>query len=514
MKTKNYMFLTLLLVWSFALLATTYYVRATGDDSNDGLTPETAVLTLRQALDKASTDGDVINISGTVNFHKAVVSMKTIVKDITIQGEDKATSVVVGTVTNGSRSMEIGNISTSPTVLIENLTFKDFDASGSASGNVIDFTRGTFTCRNVNFENNIARFGGAIEIRNPHLVEGANTVLIQDCYFKNNSALKTAIDATARGGAIYIYTAASTVNNPLNLTIDRCTFDANYSETDGSALFFMISASDYQKQVLVQNCTFANNANKNGGLNADQNAGFGAVVVRNNGTGTFNNEVKFINNTIAFNQNERNGFPPGFYNNGYLNLTVINNIFYGNTHPGGTQSFRTTVNLVESRNNLADIVQSDGGLNIATAFSGNTENISGTDLKLATSLADNGGETTTLSIATGSIAHDAGYVTGAPEVDQRGSSRVGNPDIGAYELGGTFSTVNDTYNNSEYKSNFFLVKEGLISNVDGTVQIYTIEGKCVKSGLVKEGQLINLRSGIYVIHLITENSKSVQKVLL
>jgi hypothetical protein len=50
--------------------------------------------------------------------------------------------------------------------------------------------------------------------------------------------------------------------------------------------------------------------------------------------------------------------------------------------------------------------------------------------------ANNGGPTETMAIAPGSPAIDAGTTTGAPAADQRGYSRAGAVDIGAYEWQG------------------------------------------------------------------------------
>ena len=54
-------------------------------------------------------------------------------------------------------------------------------------------------------------------------------------------------------------------------------------------------------------------------------------------------------------------------------------------------------------------------------------------------LADNGGFTSTCALQAGSPAINAGTGEGAPSTDQRGYGRVGAPDIGAYESGGTTS---------------------------------------------------------------------------
>ncbi|MDD4972639.1 MAG: choice-of-anchor Q domain-containing protein, partial [Paludibacter sp.] len=79
--------------------------------------------------------------------------------------------------------------------------------------------------------------------------------------------------------------------------------------------------------------------------------------------------------------------------------------------------------------------------NSATMASNNVQSVTSANLLLATSLADNGGATKTLSLGTGSAAIDAGYVTGALTVDQRNYTRTGNPDVGAYETAGMLNVI-------------------------------------------------------------------------
>jgi hypothetical protein len=56
-------------------------------------------------------------------------------------------------------------------------------------------------------------------------------------------------------------------------------------------------------------------------------------------------------------------------------------------------------------------------------------------------LQNNGGPTDTHALLASSSARDAGDDTGAPLGDQRGYSRIGTSDIGAFELGGLPTTV-------------------------------------------------------------------------
>jgi hypothetical protein len=415
--------------------------------------------------------------------------------------------------------MEIGSSTKAPLVSIENLTFKNFHSATTTGsqpqGGVIDFIQGSLMCKRVIFENNTAYQGGALSIRTQEY-PNSNTVLIQDCYFKNNSALKTTTHQYARGGAVFVYSYSRTSSNLFQLTIDKCTFDSNAAEHQGSALYILMGTSSNNDRVIVKNCTFVNNKNNNGGLNLTYpETDHGAIYIQPTGTGTQNAEVSFINNTIAYNQSEKGSGYTGGLHNTYQKLRLINNILYNNTNSEQKTSFRTTVNALESRNNIVDILPvSSEGLNKATVFSNNKEDVTGEQLKLATDLKDNGGATPTLSIGENSIAINAGYATGIPLTDQRGVARVGIPDIGSYEYNDLLSTKENNQNNQEFGSLFTVTNNGLISKTNGSLQVYSIDGRLLKNNPVVMDQLILIPRGIYIMHVITANTKLVQKVVL
>jgi hypothetical protein len=82
-KNASIYLILFLLIFSTTSYATTYYVRsATGSDSNDGLSVNTAFQSLKKLLSGNSVieDGDVIDISGT--FENSTTYK--IVKNITI----------------------------------------------------------------------------------------------------------------------------------------------------------------------------------------------------------------------------------------------------------------------------------------------------------------------------------------------------------------------------------------------------------------------------------------------
>lgn len=431
--------------------AATYYVRSYGDDTNSGLSQSEALSTVSAAIDKARTDGDIIDISGIVEFFGLTVSTKTIQRNITIQGDDKSTAIVQGLMNARIYPIKIGwnqetAIIAAPTVTIQNLTFKDFDSAnpdGQITGGVISHVLGNLTCRNVIFSNNSAYYGGAISIiNNVQNDEVANQALIQDCYFYNNRALKSTVAQWAFGGAVSVYSSTSAALNTFDVTIERCTFESNTAEGSGSAMRCRIDPSPAYNKILVRNCTFVNNLCKNGGLyTANLLGGQGAVIVEQSAVGDRNGEIKFINNTIAYNKTERDGqsHVAGFFTQYCPVLSLINNIFFSNENaftPPNSVSFRTSTALVEARNNIVDYAVAGGSFNfneIEGRISGNVEGVTKEALKLSQELEDNGGETTTLSLAEGSIAINAGYASSAPLIDQRGVIRVGIPDVGAYE---------------------------------------------------------------------------------
>lgn len=128
---------------------------------------------------------------------------------------------------------------------IKYCTFKNNSATGD--GGAILVFNSSATIEGCLFEGNTAANGGAIRI-------GGTTeklsVTIKDCDFKNNEATNT----SNGGGAISKVQAIA-----LNAT--GCTFDGNKA-VNGGALFINTT-----KDVVVENCAFANNvATKNGGV--------------------------------------------------------------------------------------------------------------------------------------------------------------------------------------------------------------------------------------------------------
>lgn len=398
--------------------ATTYFVRsASGADTNDGLSVGTAFQTLDKVFSLTLANGDIIDISGTFDYYVA----KTLTKSITIQGTNKASAIIQGLTGSKKRCFGIGDATNFPTVTIENVTFQNFDYfddAVSTIGGVLNVTAGSsLICRNVNFLNNQAYSGGAIA--------NAGSATFEDCYFYGNKTIRRTGATNADGAVINV----STTSGDVSLVVKRCLFEANSTQNIASAVRFK-STSTGAVNLLIENSTFFGNVVKS--PSTSTTAGCLLVDVTSD-----NSTVKVINNTIAFNTSEVNNTAAraGISIAGSDNkLVLINNILYSNTNAANTNiSISTSFKMKESRNNITNQTYDFAVNTMADMAFNNTGSVTEEQLGLATILADNGGATKTLVINAPSVAVNGGYATGAPTVDQRNITRVGNPDVGAYE---------------------------------------------------------------------------------
>ena len=248
------MVLGLLIIFSYvpglvSAAGNTIYVNgSSGNDSWDGLTHETAKLSIKNAVNTVNTGGIIYVSTGT--YSGTNNSAITIDHTMTIIGEGKDHTVI-----NGLDSTRIFTVNPGVTFNLKNLTisqakshqgsgvlnfgttnvegckftncytYYSFYTGGAAICNLDDgtlsvknsdfinnnadlsmsggggaiMTDGTTTLENCNFIGNSAYWGGAISV-----FDDAN-VNINGCSFINNKASNS-------GGAMAIYTATSTVN--------------------------------------------------------------------------------------------------------------------------------------------------------------------------------------------------------------------------------------------------------------------------------------------------------------
>lgn len=491
--------LTFLFATFFQVFSATYYVRSTdGLDTNDGLSSTSAFQTLTKVFSLTLADGDVINISGTFDYYVS----KTLTKSITIQGTDKSTSIIRGLAGAKKRCFGIGDGTYVPSVVIENVTFQDFDYfddTASTTGGALNVAAGSaLTCRNVNFLNNQAYIGGAVSI-----VSG--TATFEDCYFYNNKTKRRTGGTNSDGGVINV-SIANTSLADISLTINRCLFENNSTENLGSVLRFS-SATTGSTTLLIQNSTFKGNTVKlptttaiSGCLYLDISS---AIA-----------DAKIINNTIAYNTNEVASARAGISIAGADDkIVLLNNILYSNTNASSVNiSISGSKKMKESRNNITNQAY-DFTLNTMTDMSfSNVSSVTETDMGLAASLANNGGATKTLAISGTSVAINGGYSTGAPAVDQRNITRIGTPDVGAFENTSTTTGPNILLRTINYSQS---AGKTIFSNIESfdNVKISDSTGKLINT-IQLSGNSFTLQSkpGFYIVSF--EGTKGVETIKL
>jgi uncharacterized repeat protein (TIGR01451 family) len=154
----------------------------------------------------------------------------------------------------------------------------------------------------------------------------------------------------------------------------------------------------------------------------------GGGVLAGPAAGAEPTQTRIVNSTIVGNS-VLTGAGGGFamYNPSALaetTSTITNTIIAGNTAMGATSNCGGALTVVASHDLSDD----------ATCLFTDAGSKTSADPKLG-ALADNGGETDTVALLSGSPAIDAGTAEGCPPVDQRGVARpIGSAcDIGAYE---------------------------------------------------------------------------------
>lgn len=179
------------------------YVSKDGSDDNDG-SVDAPLSSLKHAVSVAS-DGDTIYVN---DGKYTIDSSVNIDKSIEIIGED----VIL---TSYKRYGVMFTVSAA-NVTISNMKFSRF--SGSHQGGVFDIAASATNTSFAEcvFENNTARYGGAISC-------SALNVTIEDCLFNNNTA-------SSYGGAIYCK------NSNTSIEINNCNFTNNGAKYYGGVI--------------------------------------------------------------------------------------------------------------------------------------------------------------------------------------------------------------------------------------------------------------------------------------
>jgi hypothetical protein len=293
----------------------------------------------------------------------------------------------------------------------------------------------------------------------------ADTLIVENVAFRNN--YYTGSGAGRQGAAIF----------GSNSYIKGCLFEGNTSVTNslGGASGYVVSIGSHST---VENCTFTNNI-FNG---PDDNRIAGAVAM----TGGI-----FINNTITGNiaNNNNAGTHSGLQAPGTF---IANCIVYDNYKNTNVNS-----NGIEENN----ISYTNCILGEFTVGSGTTTKINCINQDpLLGNLTDNGGDMLTIAIGDGSPAIDFSIdSTIVPLIDQRGFTRIGIADAGAFEYGATSCNLSVTLDSTNKSCAFNDDGVATASPVDGTAPYTYLWSNAATSETIS-----NLAAGTYTV-TVTDN---------
>ena len=208
---------------------------------------------LRQTIADAAS-GDVIVFAPDVNYI-TLTSGEIIInnKTLTINGGSGNSRVTL----NGNNNSGIfiifnpliGGIQNAA-MNINNLIFTKAKEGTNSDGSAVSLHNTTLTTTNCIFTENSSRgTGGAIYVSAiPAFTATLNAI---NCTFSKNSSRD--------GGAIYVYNA--------NFTADGCTFTENSADSNGGAVYVIISSS-----FIATNCAFTENSAGHGGAVCNHSA--------------------------------------------------------------------------------------------------------------------------------------------------------------------------------------------------------------------------------------------------
>ena len=325
-----------------------------GNDANDGYTPDTAKLTIRNATGTVSSNG-VITIADGVYTGTANTDI-IIERNMTIQGQSQAGTIIYGTGT--SRIFSIPN---GINVTLSNLTIINGNSTNGGAiynNGILTVTDTTFLC------NQATGYGGAIY--NHH------KLTVTDCTFTSNNAGNGG--AILNGGASTVtgctFTSniatqndggAITTDGTLNLI--GSTFTSNIATRHGGAIFnydtLNVTSSNFNSNTAADN----GGAIFNQGRSTVTSSNFISNIAANNGGAIFNQGTSTVtdsaftgNNALSF-----DGSGGAIYND--RNLIVNSGTFTSNSagYEGGAIFNRDTATVTGSTFTNNSVTEGNGG---------------------------------------------------------------------------------------------------------------------------------------------------------
>jgi RHS repeat-associated protein/CSLREA domain-containing protein len=269
-------------------------------------------------------------------------------------------------------------------------------AASGLNDRIFDISAGTISISNITIQGGSQSVAGGGGIRSINSALTLSHVVISGNQTANNGG-----GVYVQGGSLSV-TDSAVVNNT-----------ANY----GGGLLNDSSA------VTLTNVTISGNSSVDSG---------GGMRVTNTGTTNLLN-VTITNNTADSDSNNTGEGGGIFYSAG--TVTFKNTIIAGNIDASATTIRPDCSGTVQSSGH--NLIGDKTGCTV-TATTGDLFGTSGSPINPQLGpLQDNGGNTITHTLLSGSPAIDSGDSSGCPTLDQRGFSRDAMCDMGAYELGTT-----------------------------------------------------------------------------
>ena len=476
----------------------TLYTQATIIHVEKGTTYPTITSALAIAM-----PGDTLNVYGVISKDGIPQNGIVLNMDICIQGQGKESTYIEATTEGLVADRRIFTILAGNTVTIKTLSlrFGHVDASGGAIENL-----GTLNLNNCSIYGCQGTYGGAIrngigatlnlykttiEFNSAterggginHIGEILN---INNCRIENN-------EADEEGGGIQIENANSLI---VNSSIGSNKLTSKTKLLNGMGIFIGNSNGNHVNS-FVNVTIFRNKAYQQdtisgcgGGIGLISTAGRSSVIL--------------FNCTIAENEAAcGKGIQSYTYNDSTLNEFYMSNCIIANGTSDNYFDFSDEgKNLIYRRYTIL----SDSSI----AVEGDS-NLNGTDPQFD-HLSDIPFEPSYYSLLDGSPAIDAGTNLNAPEKDQRGATRIGQTDIGAFEYGGVLSQPEFSENTKTISYQIFPNPSKAVFNIISQnvlkldVFVYDQSGKLLLSSSTKNQKAIidigNYPSGIYFLKLI------------
>jgi hypothetical protein len=413
-----------------------------GDDSGPG--------SLRQAILSAAS-GDTVNVSPSITTVTLTSGELMIDKNLTITGPGanrltvqrstnapefgifriSSSTVTVSisgiTISHGSAVLGGGGILSAGVLTLTGCTISDNFTGGFGGGGVMN-DNGTMTITGCTISNNIE--GVAREAAGGGVLNENGTMTITGCTISNNSASASDFGGplTSEGGGISNDSGGSLTITNSTISDNTC-FAYNFDPFLPAATSAFGGGIANSSSLTITNCTISGNSAAADGTSFED-TGYGGGI--SNG-----GDLQITSSTIAYNSASGDiGVGGGI--NGFEPTTTDSSIIALNTATTGGPDYFTNGGDLEST-----------GYNIIGNSADAVINAQPTDQigtpaapidPLLDPLADNGGPTLTHGLQSGSTAINRGDPA-APPQDQRGYSRLGVPDVGAFEFDGIPPTI-------------------------------------------------------------------------